>query len=158
MIKRFWDVFLCVWALSFVGFEQVIGDNNLIMGSCHIAHDCKIGDRNIFANNTLLAGHVIVEVISSLCLYFKPGFFSMVSFGWMQDYTHTAGATVVHQFCHIGSFSFIGGGSVVYSHPILSATCGYVLILLYIDFTRRSKVHDGDWRKSRTSRFESGGT
>lgn len=32
------------------------------MVSCHIAHDCKIGDHNIFANNTLLAGHVIVQV------------------------------------------------------------------------------------------------
>lgn len=42
--------------------NQVIGDNNLIMGSCHIAHDCKVGDSNIFANNTLLAGHVVVEV------------------------------------------------------------------------------------------------
>lgn len=51
------------------------------MGSCHIAHDCKIGDRNIFANNTLLAGHVTVEVRFSLCLYSKPGFSSMVSFG-----------------------------------------------------------------------------
>ncbi|OMO67336.1 hypothetical protein CCACVL1_20610 [Corchorus capsularis] len=70
--------------------RTVIGDNNLIMGSCHIAHDCKIGNNNIFANSTLLAGHVIVE-----------------------DYAHTAGATVVHQFCHIGSFAFIGGGSVV---------------------------------------------
>ncbi|OMO91616.1 hypothetical protein COLO4_18220 [Corchorus olitorius] len=70
--------------------RTVIGDNNLIMGSCHIAHDCKIGNSNIFANSTLLAGHVIVE-----------------------DYAHTAGATVVHQFCHIGSFAFIGGGSVV---------------------------------------------
>lgn len=70
--------------------KTVIGDNNLVMGSCHIAHDCKIGDSNIFANNTLLAGHVIVE-----------------------DYVHTAGAIVVHQFCHLGSFSFIGGGSVV---------------------------------------------
>ncbi|TYJ29574.1 hypothetical protein E1A91_A06G077200v1 [Gossypium mustelinum] len=69
---------------------KVIGDNNLIMGSCHIAHDCKIGNNNIFANSSLLAGHVIVE-----------------------DYVHTGGATVVHQFCHIGSFSFIGGGSVV---------------------------------------------
>ncbi|GFS43301.1 bacterial transferase hexapeptide repeat-containing protein [Actinidia rufa] len=69
---------------------KVIGDNNLIMGSCHIAHDCKVGSYNIFANNTLLAGHVVVE-----------------------DYAHTAGATVVHQFCRIGSFSFIGGGSVV---------------------------------------------
>ncbi|GFP93345.1 probable acyl-[acyl-carrier-protein]--UDP-n-acetylglucosamine o-acyltransferase mitochondrial [Phtheirospermum japonicum] len=69
---------------------KVIGDKNLIMGSCHIAHDCKVGNNNIFANNTLLAGHVTVE-----------------------DYTHTAGAIVIHQFCHIGSFSFIGGGSVV---------------------------------------------
>ncbi|NP_001140771.1 Probable acyl-[acyl-carrier-protein]--UDP-N-acetylglucosamine O-acyltransferase, mitochondrial [Zea mays] len=68
----------------------VIGDNNLIMGSSHIAHDCKIGNNNIFANNTLFAGHVIVE-----------------------DWTHTAGAVVVHQFCHIGSYSFLGGGSVV---------------------------------------------
>lgn len=70
--------------------KTVIGDSNLIMGSCHIAHDCNIGNNNIFANNTLLAGHVVVE-----------------------DYTHTAGAIVVHQFCHIGSFSFVGGGSVV---------------------------------------------
>ncbi|KAM1178642.1 hypothetical protein ACFX13_018244 [Malus domestica] len=67
-----------------------IGNNNLIMGSCHIAHDCKIGNNIIFANNTLLAGHVVVE-----------------------DYAHTAGAVVVHQFCHVGSFSFIGGGSVI---------------------------------------------
>ncbi|GKB07482.1 probable acyl-[acyl-carrier-protein]--UDP-N-acetylglucosamine O-acyltransferase, mitochondrial isoform X1 [Tanacetum coccineum] len=29
------------------------------------------------------------------------------------DHAHTAGAIVVHQFCHIGSFCFIGGGSVV---------------------------------------------
>ncbi|KAA8534862.1 hypothetical protein F0562_029922 [Nyssa sinensis] len=70
--------------------RTVIGDNNLIMGSCHIAHDCKVGNNNIFANNTLLAGHVMVE-----------------------DYAHTAGAIVVHQFCRIGSFSFVGGGSVV---------------------------------------------
>lgn len=70
--------------------KTVIGDNNLIMGSCHIAHDCKIGNCNIFANSTLIAGHVVVG-----------------------DYTHTAGATVVHQFCRISSFSFVGGGSVV---------------------------------------------
>lgn len=29
------------------------------------------------------------------------------------DYVHTAGAIVVHQFCCIGSYSFVGGGSVV---------------------------------------------
>ncbi|KAL9272974.1 putative acyl-[acyl-carrier-protein]--UDP-N-acetylglucosamine O-acyltransferase, mitochondrial [Drosera capensis] len=70
--------------------NTVIGNNNLIMGTCHIAHDCKIGDNNILANGTLLAGHVVVE-----------------------DHVHTAGATVVHQHCHLGSFSFIGGGSVI---------------------------------------------
>ncbi|GJU25166.1 probable acyl-[acyl-carrier-protein]--UDP-N-acetylglucosamine O-acyltransferase, mitochondrial isoform X1 [Tanacetum coccineum] len=59
--------------------RTVIGDNNLIIGSCHIAHDCKVGSNNIFANNTLLAGHVLVE-----------------------DHAHTAGAIFVHQFCHIG--------------------------------------------------------
>lgn len=45
-------------------------------------------------------------VDNSLCLEFD-------SSATMQDYVHTGGATVVHQFCHIGSFSFIGGGSVV---------------------------------------------
>ncbi|KAK6941406.1 hypothetical protein RJ641_026783, partial [Dillenia turbinata] len=29
-------------------------NNNLIMGSCHIAHDCKVRNNIIFANNTLL--------------------------------------------------------------------------------------------------------
>lgn len=48
--------------LTSIIHNQVIGDNNLIMGSCHIAHDCKVGNNNIFANNTLLAGHVMVEV------------------------------------------------------------------------------------------------
>ncbi|KAI3883203.1 hypothetical protein MKX03_017663 [Papaver bracteatum] len=70
--------------------RTVIGDNNLIMGSCHIAHDCKLGNNIILANNTLLAGHVVVG-----------------------DYARSAGAVVVHQFCHLGSHSFIGGGSVV---------------------------------------------
>ncbi len=41
---------------------QVIGDDNLIMGSCHIAHDCRLGNHNILANGTLLGGHVMVKV------------------------------------------------------------------------------------------------
>lgn len=43
-------------------YNQVIGNDNLIMGSCHVAHDCKVGNNNIFANGTLLGGHVVVEV------------------------------------------------------------------------------------------------
>lgn len=38
--------------------ETRIGDKNLIMAYCHVAHDCWIGNGNIFANNTSLAGHV----------------------------------------------------------------------------------------------------
>lgn len=55
-------LFLVIFACI---FTQVIGDGNLIMGSCHIAHDCKVGNNNILANNTLVAGHVVIEVISS---------------------------------------------------------------------------------------------
>ena len=38
--------------------ETRIGDHNLIMAYCHVAHDCWVGNHNIFANNTSLAGHV----------------------------------------------------------------------------------------------------
>lgn len=38
------------------------------MGSSHIAHDCKIGNNNIFANNTLFAGHVVVEVSNNFTM------------------------------------------------------------------------------------------
>ncbi|MFN7098394.1 MAG: acyl-ACP--UDP-N-acetylglucosamine O-acyltransferase, partial [Gammaproteobacteria bacterium] len=36
-----------------------IGDNNLFMAYVHIAHDCIVGNYNIFANNASLSGHVI---------------------------------------------------------------------------------------------------
>eukprot|EP00271_Cylindrocystis_brebissonii_P001010 TRINITY_DN1125_c0_g1_i2.p1 TRINITY_DN1125_c0_g1~~TRINITY_DN1125_c0_g1_i2.p1 ORF type:complete len:566 (+),score=69.66 TRINITY_DN1125_c0_g1_i2:867-2564(+) len=70
--------------------QTVVGDHNLIMGACHVAHDCKVGDRNIMANGTLLGGHVVME-----------------------DYVHTGGAVAVHQFCHLGAYSFLAGGSMV---------------------------------------------
>lgn len=64
-IKKNLDTHMCLLILLpelASSYDQVIGNGNLIMGSCHIAHDCKIGNNNIFANNTLLAGHVEVEV------------------------------------------------------------------------------------------------
>ncbi|KAG5087415.1 hypothetical protein JHK86_000027 [Glycine max] len=51
--------------------RTVIGNANFIMGSCHITHDCKIGNNNILANNTLLAGHVEVEIRSMRAAYRK---------------------------------------------------------------------------------------
>ncbi len=67
-----------------------VGDDNLFMAQTHIAHDCIVGSRNVFANLASLAGHVSVEDDAIL------------------------GAFVgVHQFCHIGSHAFIGGMSKI---------------------------------------------
>ena len=62
-----------------------IGDDNWIMAYVHIAHDCKIGDKTIMANNTTLAGHVHVG-----------------------DWAIFGGFAGAHQFCHIGAHSFLG--------------------------------------------------
>src|SRR6266581_5906955 len=41
--------------------ETVIGDENYIMTSGHIAHNCRIGDRTVIASCVLIAGYVEVE-------------------------------------------------------------------------------------------------
>jgi UDP-N-acetylglucosamine acyltransferase len=67
-----------------------IGSHNWIMAYVHIAHDCFIGDRTVFANNATLAGHVLVE-----------------------DHAILGGFTGVHQYCRIGRYSFTGISSVI---------------------------------------------
>lgn len=61
-----------------------IGNNNLFMAYVHIAHDCVIGNNNIFANNATLAGHVIIE-----------------------DNVNIGGFAVFRQFVRAGSYSFV---------------------------------------------------
>lgn len=67
-----------------------LGNDNWIMAYVHIAHDCLIGDHNVFANNTTLAGHVHIS-----------------------DYVILGGFTGVHQFCRIGRHSFTAISSVI---------------------------------------------
>ena len=67
-----------------------IGNNNWIMAYVHIAHDCIVGSENIFANNTTLAGHVIID-----------------------DFVILGGFSLVSQFNHIGSYAFSAMGSVI---------------------------------------------
>jgi UDP-N-acetylglucosamine acyltransferase len=57
-----------------------IGDDNWIMAYAHIAHDCRVGNNTIFANNASIAGHVEVG-----------------------DWVILGGFTAVHQFCRIGA-------------------------------------------------------
>jgi UDP-N-acetylglucosamine acyltransferase len=40
------------------GGTTTIGDDNFLMAYIHIAHDCHVGSRTIFANYAALAGHV----------------------------------------------------------------------------------------------------
>ncbi|MBM23823.1 MAG: acyl-[acyl-carrier-protein]--UDP-N-acetylglucosamine O-acyltransferase [Gammaproteobacteria bacterium] len=61
-----------------------LGDDNWIMAYVHIAHDCQIGNNTVFANNTTLGGHVEVG-----------------------DYAIFGGFSGAHQFCKIGSHSFL---------------------------------------------------
>jgi UDP-N-acetylglucosamine acyltransferase len=67
-----------------------IGDDNWIMAYVHIAHDCQIGDKTIFANNAQLAGHVHVG-----------------------DWAILGGFTVVHQFVRIGAHCMTGMGTIL---------------------------------------------
>ena len=40
------------------GMKTIINNKNLFMTGVHIAHDCIIGDENIFVNQVTLGGHV----------------------------------------------------------------------------------------------------
>ena len=67
-----------------------IGSDNLFMVYTHVAHDCQVGSRVIFANNATLAGHVEVH-----------------------DDANISAFSAVHQFCRIGRHAYVGGYSVV---------------------------------------------
>jgi UDP-N-acetylglucosamine acyltransferase len=67
-----------------------LGSGCLIMAYVHIGHDTVIGDGCILANAATLAGHVIVE-----------------------DFATVGALCPVHQFCRIGKYSYIGGGTTI---------------------------------------------
>ena len=46
------------------GGKTIIGDNCLLMISSHVAHDCRIGNNVVIANNVPLGGHVTIEDLS----------------------------------------------------------------------------------------------
>jgi len=66
-----------------------VGSDSLFMAYVHVAHDCQVGDRVVFANNATLAGHV--HVGSSTVL---------------------GGFVGIHQFCKIGEGVMMGVGAV----------------------------------------------
>ena len=70
--------------------STVIGDDNLLMVCAHVAHDCRIGNSVIMANNVALAGEVTID-----------------------DQVFISGGVVVHQFTRLGRLAMIGGNSKI---------------------------------------------
>ena len=68
--------------------KTVVGSNNLLMEGMHVAHDVVVGNGCIIGNTTKLAGEVVVD-----------------------DFAIISACVLVHQFCHIGSYVMVGGGT-----------------------------------------------
>jgi UDP-N-acetylglucosamine acyltransferase len=68
----------------------ILGSDCYLMVNAHVAHDCRIGDGVILANNVALAGHVEIQSRAFL-----------------------SGGVVVHQFCRVGRLAMIGGNSKI---------------------------------------------
>ncbi len=70
------------------GMKTIIKNENLFMTGVHIAHDCLIGNQNIFVNQVTLGGHV--NIMNNVVV---------------------GGLSAIIQFVTIGSYSMIGGMS-----------------------------------------------
>ena len=67
-----------------------LGDDNWMMAYTHLAHDCQVGNKTIFANNAQIAGHVEVG-----------------------DWVILGAFTAVHQFVKIGAHAMTAMGTIL---------------------------------------------
>ena len=95
----------------------------MLMAYSHIAHDCRVGNGCVLANNSTLAGHVTIE-----------------------DKAVIGGISAIHQFVRIGVLSIVGGCSkVVQDIPPYSTCDGHparVYGLNLIGLRRKGISHD----------------
>lgn len=68
------------------GSATIIGDDNFLMASSHVGHNCRLGNQIVIANGALLAGHV--EVGNNVFI---------------------SGNCVVHQFVRVGDYALMRG-------------------------------------------------
>jgi UDP-N-acetylglucosamine acyltransferase len=68
--------------------DTIIGDNNYLMVSTHVAHDCVLGNNIVMVNFSGIAGHVVVE-----------------------DRVFISSHVGVQQFCRIGRVAMVGGAT-----------------------------------------------
>ena len=72
------------------GGQTTVGSDCFVMAYAHIAHENRIGDRVILANNVMLAGFVELGARAFL-----------------------SGGVGVHQFCRVGRLAMLGGNSKI---------------------------------------------
>ena len=72
-----------------------VGNNNLFMVYCHVAHDCIIENNIVLANNVQVGGHVLIQSNAII-----------------------GGSCAIHQFSRIGQYAMIGGMTGVLSDVI----------------------------------------
>lgn len=67
-----------------------VGDDNMLLVGCHIGHDATVGNRVVFTNGAMAAGHTFVD-----------------------DNVILGAMVGVHQFARIGRNSMIGAGAML---------------------------------------------
>jgi UDP-N-acetylglucosamine acyltransferase len=67
-----------------------VGDDNLFMAGCHIAHDAIVGSNVVVVNNAAVAGHCVIE-----------------------DHVIIGGLSGIHQWVRIGRGAIIGAVTMV---------------------------------------------
>ena len=101
-----------------------LGNKNLLMVYCHIAHDCTLGNNIVLANNVQVGGHVSIE-----------------------DNAIVGGSCAIHQFSRIGQLAMVGGMTGVLSDVIpfgLSLGNRNNLVGLNLIGLRRAKISNED--------------
>ena len=68
--------------------RTIVGNNNLLMEGMHVAHDVFLGNGCIIGNGTKFAGEVVID-----------------------DFASVSANVLVHQFCRIGSYVMVSGGT-----------------------------------------------
>ncbi len=68
--------------------KTVVGSNNLLMEGVHVAHDARVGNGCIIGNSTKMAGEIIID-----------------------DNAIISASVLMHQFCRVGGYTMVQGGS-----------------------------------------------
>ncbi len=69
--------------------KTVIGSHCMFMNCSHVAHNCRIGNNVIMVNGSVVGGY-----------------------GEVHDNAILSGLVAIHQFCRVGKYAMVAGGSV----------------------------------------------